>query len=150
MYYLNTIIFIILFFQISLSAQSDTSSFSGSWLRSDPNTVLLEFKEISIDTVEFTMTRYNENYYGYLGGGEYSNPKYAVINNTTAYFNDSAAISDGRPLYYEGEEPCELFFNLIDGDTIEVHEQNCRMIYGGVGVTWEGVYVKTRKKYDNQ
>ncbi len=75
-----------------------------------------------------------------MRGGDGEVFKYAVFNDSVAYFYDGGAISDGRPLYHEGEEPCELIFKKTGKNTLLIGERNCYMIYGGAGVKWEGEY----------
>ncbi len=129
----------------SIAIAQNPSAFSGSWMRTVPDTVILQVTNYSVDSFEFKLISYNPNSYGYLGGDRYSNDKYARFNDSTAYFNDAVAISDGEPLYYEGEDPCELLFEFMDSSTIEMKEKNCSMIYGGAGISWGGEYVVFKK-----
>ncbi len=122
----------------------DSNQFSGTWYRTDPDSVVLEVIYHSLDSFRFEMINYNPEVYGFIGGDAYSNDKYADILSEEAYFNDSDAISDGRPLYHEGEKPCELMFKILNGNTMEIYEENCRLIYGGDNATWGGIYYRIR------
>jgi len=124
-----------------LFSQKENNPYQGKWIRVNPDTVILQVIEYSVDSFEFNLTSNNHDYYGYLGGGEYSNSKHANFQGSHAYFNDSKAISDNQPLYYYGENPCELTFELFDSTRIIIEEKNCSGIYGGAGTTWGGDYI---------
>jgi len=91
------------------------------------------------------MVNYMHNVFGFLGGSDGDFFKYAKIQSTTAYFNDTGAYSDSRPLYYKGEEPCEITFKLINNRTILVQEKNTCGVYAGTNNYWHGEY----KKFDD-
>jgi hypothetical protein len=117
-----------------------TKSYSGIWIRTYPDSVILKVEDYSSDTVEFHLISLNGKYAGYIGEDRLTPKKLARIDGNALLFNDTLAECDGYPLYYAGEQPCKLLFKIIDDQTIEVNEENCYMIYGGAGVTWGGLY----------
>ena len=138
------LIVIFAFIAPSLFSQEDNSKWQGLWIRAQPDTVILEISFPVADSFEFKMTSFNPDFYGYIGGNDFASSKYAHIRGKHAYFNDTGAISDGRPLYYEGEEPCDIVFMPGRRSRLSVKEKNCWGIYGGSGVSWEGKYKKIK------
>lgn len=136
------ILYFILIFSVlpDISGQGSNNEWAGTWIRTEPDTIILEISEPVSDSFEFKMTSYHPGFAGYIGRDDYSSPKYAHIKENLAHFDDEGAISDGRPLYYEGEKPCELFFDYECDSIIVVKERNCLGIYGGSGIIWEGEY----------
>ena len=133
--------FLLAIYSTDLSAQDD-ARFLGTWYRVSPDSVELQIEHFSADTFQFRMINWNPNVFGYMDGDDHSDYCYALIKGPDAYFNDAGAISDGRPLYYEGEDPCELLFRIVEEGVLEIYEENCYMIYGGAGATWGGVYTR--------
>jgi hypothetical protein len=104
------------------------------------DSMVLYIVDYKVDSLAFVMVSYLSGYFGFLGGSDGGYYKYARINNGNAYFNDAGAYVDGRPLYYEGEEPCELRFRLLDLETIEVTSKYTCGVYGGHSAYWRGEY----------
>jgi hypothetical protein len=138
--------FILLCIASSLYSQS-VHDWQGIWIRIHPDTVLLEIFSPAADSFEFIMISFHPNFAGHIGRDGFSSPKYAHIRGKRAHFNDTGAISDGRPLYYKGEKPCKLVFTLKGNSQLSVKETNCLLIYGGAGVTWEGDYSLIKQRY---
>ena len=123
----------------------DGFSFLGRWYRVSPDSVELRIENYNVDTFSFVMTNWNPNVYGHVYELDTEEGKLARIDGAVAYFDDTGAISDGRPLYYEDEEACKMLFKIRDSNTMEVYEQDCYMIYGGAWSTWGGVYTRVNK-----
>jgi len=145
--YLTVLAFMLAISTTELEAQDDYS-FSGTWYRVSPDSVELRIESYSVDTFSFVMISWNPNVYGYVNESGSEEGKLARIGGAVAYFDDTDAISDGRPLYNEDEEACKMLFEIIDSNTMEVKEENCYMIYGGAGATWGGVYTRVKEVKD--
>lgn len=104
--------------------------------------MVLYIVDYKIDSFAFVIVIYLYGYFGFMGGSYGDIYKYAKVNADSAYFNDAGAYVDGRPLYYEGEEPCELRFRLLNPETIDVAEKNTCGVYGGHSAYWWGGYQK--------
>ena len=123
----------------------DVSSFLGTWYRVSPDCVELRIENYNVDTFRFVMINWNPNVYGHVYEFDIEEGKLARIDGAVAYFDDTGALSDGRPLYYEDEEACKMLFKIIDSNSMEVYEEDCYMIYGGAGATWGGVYTRVNE-----
>jgi hypothetical protein len=64
------------------------------------------------------------------------------IEKGKAFYSDDNRIENKKfPIYSEGEERCKLFFTFSE-NAIKVISSDCDLIYGGYGVTFDGVYSK--------
>ena len=141
---------ILLIFITSLSCKRSTD-YSGSWMSAGDN---FENK-LTLEKVEGKQDRYKFSFNGwrisydvlakqnikFLGGMDDEVFVIEVKENQAMYSDDGREFSEEFPLYNEGEERCELYFEFTNNKII-VKTESCHFIYGGKGVLFDGVYKK--------
>ena len=141
---------IILIFFTLLSCKQSTD-YSGSWMSAGDN---FENK-LTLEKVEGKQDRYKFSFNGwrisydvlakqntkFLGGMDDEVFTIEVKNQKAKYSDDGREFSEEFPLYNEGEERCELYFEFTNNKII-VKTESCHFIYGGKGVLFDGVYKK--------
>jgi len=140
---------ILIFFTLLSCKQS--IDFSGSWMSAGDNfenTLTLEKVEGKQDIYKFSFDGWRKSYdtfadqeVKFLGGMNDEVFVIEVKNKKAMYSDDGREFNEEFPLYNDGEERCELFFELTSNN-ITVKTENCHFIYGGKGVLFDGVYKK--------
>ena len=141
----NAILLILLTFLSS----KQSADHSGSWVSSDDNfenTLTLEKIEDKEDTYKFSFNGWRISYDVYakqnikFSGG--MNDEVFIIkvkDNQAVYSDDGREFEEGWSLYHEGEERCKVYFEY-NKDSIKVKTEACSLIYGGFGVSFDGLY----------
>lgn len=153
-----------LIFILPLLIFSQKIDYTGEWTDSSPtstvssieiipgekfeNTLTLEKIKNEDDSYKFTFFGWRDSYDIYTKqvikfSGEMLADHFVIeVIDNKAYYNDDALVEDGElPLYSEGEERCKVYF-IFNKDSITVQTRDCNFIYGGFGVTFDGIYKK--------
>ena len=140
---------ILIFFTLLSCKQS--IDFSGSWMSAGDNfenTLTLEKVEGKQDIYKFSFDGWRKSYdtfadqeVKFLVGMNDEVFVIEVKNKKAMYSDDGREFNEEFPLYNDGEERCELFFELTSNN-ITVKTENCHFIYEGKGVLFDGVYKK--------
>ena len=141
----NAILLILLTF---LSSKLSTD-YSGTWVSSGDNfenTLTLEKIEGKKDAYKFTFYGWRISYDVYAKqnikfSGVMDNEVFIikVKDNQAVYSDDVREFEEGWSLYHEGEERCKVYFEY-NKDSIKVKTEACSLIYGGFGVSFDGLY----------
>lgn len=141
----NAILLILLTF---LNSKLSTD-YSGSWVSSGDNfenTLTLEKIEGKKDAYKFTFYgwRISNDVYAKQDikfSGEMNDEVFIikVKDNQAVYSDDGREFEEGWSLYHEGEERCKVNFEF-NKDSIKVKTEACSLIYGGFGVSFDGLY----------
>ena len=125
--------------------------YNGEWTVSAENfenTLTLEKINLKGSTYKFTFFGWRDSYDRYARqvikfSGEILGDHFIIeVRDNKAYYTDDALVLvDEFPLYSEGEERCEVYFTFNE-DSITVKTKACHLIYGGFGVTFDGIYKK--------
>ena len=62
-----------------------------------------------------------------------------VKDNQAVYSDEGREFEEGWSLYHEGEERCKVYFEY-NKDSIKVKTEACSLVYGGYGVSFDGLY----------
>ena len=99
--------------------------------------------DFSIVGCEFSYDSFTKQKISFCGSisdeGINKQPYHFTLSNSLGVFNDEGRLSDGFPLYYEGEEPCNINFLFKKGKVVLI-DKNCTGIYGGAGIDFGGEY----------
>ena len=146
----NKLIFIY-FTIITFSCQKSTTDFSGNWIAKGANfenTLVLNKMPGQKDIYKFSFSGWRYSYDSFTKqnikfSGNMNEDLFVIqIDKGKAIYSDDNRIENKEfPIYNEGEERCKLFF-AFNEDTIKVKSSDCHLIYGGYGVTFDGVYSK--------
>ena len=141
----NAILLILLTFLSS----KQSADHSGSWVSSDDNfenTLTLEKIEDKEDTYKFSFNGWRISYDVYAKqnikfSGSMNDEVFIikVKDNQAVYSDDGREFEEGWSLYHEGEERCKVYFEY-NKDSIKVKTEACSLIYGGFGVSFDGLY----------
>ena len=157
----NLLLFI---FILPLHVLSQNLDYSGEWIDSSPpstsssnkripgekfeNILTLEKITNQENSYQFSFFGWRDSYDTFAGqvikfSGEMMGEHFTIeIKDGTAYYTDEVLVlSDGFPLYNEGEDRCKVHF-IFNEDFITVQTLDCNLLYGGFGVGFDGEYKK--------
>lgn len=112
------------------------------------NTLILEKIKNEEDLYRFSFFGWRDSYDKYARqiikfSGEMVGDHFVIkIAENKSFYSDDNLVENGEfKLYRDGEERCKVYFSFNE-DAITVQTKDCNFIYGGFGVTFEGIYKK--------
>lgn len=141
----------ILLIVLVFGCKEKNKDYSGIWISKGgdfENTLVLDKIPGKKDRYKFSFSGWRFSYDSYTKrnikfSGNMKEDFFVIkIEKGKAFYSDDDRIENKEfPIYNEGEERCKLLFGFND-NTIEVKSSDCHLIYGGYGVTFDGVYSK--------
>ena len=141
----------ILLILLTFLGYNQSTDYSGSWVSSGDNfenTLTVKKIEEKKDTYKFTFNGWRISYDVYAKqnikfSGEMNDEVFIikVKGNQAVYSDDGREFEEGWSLYREGEERCKVYFEFSK-DSIKVKTEACSLVYGGFGVSFDGVYLR--------
>ena len=128
-------------------------SYAGKWSASGEgfeNTMILEKIEGKKNIYKFSFSGWRTSYDSFTKRvtkfpGEMINDIFIIeIKDNLAHYNDDLLVLDEEfPIYNDGEERCNVYFQFIK-NKILVKTEYCHLIYAGFGVSFAGIYERTK------
>ncbi len=146
--------FLFLFMLMSSLAYGQLNDYSGEWKdigNNYENTLILEKINSKKDTYRFKFFAWRISYDRFTEeevkfGGQMKDEIFTIqIENSKASYDDDVRNfkDEEFSIYNENEERCKVYFFFND-NSIVVELEDCTGIYSGYGVSFAGIYKKTK------